>query len=157
MEQEKTDMNVRGGMMMKILSVGMIVTCGALYQTCSRRIPASMNPFSSLILVYSAALATAVILFLATGRFIPSDGLMAELHKTNAAPLLLGMVVSMYELGFLLAYRSGFQVSQLSPITTVLGLGAALLVGTLIFREQVTLKMLIGLAVAIAGILIMKL
>jgi len=142
---------------MKILSVGLIVLCGALYQTCSKKIPAGMNPFSSLILVYSASLTAAVILFFATGSVFPNEGLAAELHKTNAATFILGTVIAMYEFGFLMAYRSGFQVSQLLPITNVLSLAAAVTVGALVFHEGITLKTLLGLSLAIAGILVMKL
>lgn len=142
---------------MRILSVGMIVIAGALYQICSKSIPADANPFSSLIAVYATSLSVALILFFATSHIIANDGLANELHKLNYAPFVLGAVITIYEMGFILAYRAGFKASELSAITTVILLVAMLFVGMLIFKEHVTLKTVVGLMIAIVGVIVTKL
>ena len=130
------------------------VVSNVLYHLLQKSIPGNVNPMVSLAVTYLfAAVATIALLPL-----FPLQGAVgAELRKVNWTSAGLGAVIVGLELGFLLAYRAGWNISLASLVanTTV----ALLLIplGLVIFREQLTPLNTLGIVLAIAGLILVNL
>ena len=77
---------------------------------------------------------------------------MANLRHLNWANYLLGLAIIGLEGGFLYLYRTGWNVS-VGPICSYCGVAIGLLiVGALLFHEQITLRQLVGTLLCLGGI-----
>ncbi len=135
--------------MHKFIAFILIVTAGTLYQVVAGRVSADMNPFAGTTMTYVVALIASFLLFVLTKK----GDIVTEMKKVNIFSLILGFVICMYDLGFVLAYRYGFSLALLSPLTSVSSMIAVALAGTLIFKEQISMMNVIGLVVAGIGVL----
>ena len=135
--------------MHKFIAFILIVTAGTLYQVVAGRVSADMNPFAGTTMTYVVALIASFLLFVLTKK----GDIVTEMKKVNIFSLILGFVICMYDLGFVLAYRYGFSLALLSPLTSVSIMIALALVGTLIFKEQISMMNVIGLVIAGIGVL----
>jgi drug/metabolite transporter (DMT)-like permease len=61
----------------------------------------------------------------------------------------------MIELGFLLAYRQGWRLNRASLVSNVVVALLLVPVGAAVFREQVSLRMLVGVLLCVAGLLLL--
>lgn len=136
--------------MRQLFSLSLIVITGAFYQICSKQMPQGINPFAPLVVVYMTALMTAVFLYHING----GKAILLEIKGLRLTPIILGIVICFYELGFILAYRSGFKASQLSAITTVLLMFVMTFLGYFLFKENISVFHLIGLCIAGLGVFI---
>ncbi|MBR4471402.1 MAG: hypothetical protein IKS54_08865 [Erysipelotrichaceae bacterium] len=135
---------------MKWLSFLILVAADVVYKVLADKVNPEVNPFASSIATYSMALLTATVLFFLTSRGTP---LKAELSKLNIYSVILGFVISFYELGFILAYRNGFSVGLLSPLLSVAVMVIMAIIGVLFFKEKISMLNTIGLVIASIGVL----
>ncbi len=119
------------------------------YQYFVKQVPVSINPVVSVIGMYVAVLVIGVILL----PFIPPDGgILKHIRQLNWIQLALAVSVILIELGFLLMYRYGWNLSTGNLITGVfvniilVGLGITLL------GEKVNLINSIGIILSILGV-----
>ena len=128
------------------LSLALITTVG--YHLVMKVTPAAVNPFLSLAATY--ALGAAV--FLACFALAPDGPTLREgLKPLNWTALALALMVVGLDVGFLMLYRSGFDVS-LGQIVTQSGAALILVVaGIALFREKITAANLVGIALCVSG------
>lgn len=134
-------------------ALALTVLANVLYHLVQKVIPGNVNPMLSLTATYLVA-ATASILLL---PLFPLQGsLGAEIRKISWPSLGLGAVIVGLELGFLLAYRAGWNISLASLVanTTV----ALLLIpfGLLLFKEHLTPLNIVGMILALAGLVLVN-
>lgn len=129
------------------LSLALITTAG--YHLVMKVTPAAVNPFLSLAATY--ALATAV--FLAFFALAPDGPTLREgLKPLNWTAFALAIMVVGLDVGFLMLYRSGFDVS-LGQIVTQSGAALILLVaGIALFKEKINAANLAGIALCVVGL-----
>ena len=135
--------------MFKCIAFLLIVAAGTFYQIVAGRVSSDMNPFAGTTLAYIVALLASFLLFLLTKK----GDIAMEFKKVNAFSLILGLVIVFYDLGFVLAYRYGFSMALLSPLTSVSIMIVMALVGTVVFKEQISAMNVIGLIIAGIGVL----
>ena len=135
---------------MKYITLIIIIMSGVFYQIFSKSIPSTVNPFASLIVTYTVALIMAFILYFLTSKV----SIFEEIKNLNSSSILLGVVICFYELGFVLAYRNGFNIVNLSPIANVFVMVILVPVGFIFFKEHMTSTHILGLIIAATGILI---
>ena len=128
----------------------LVAIVGAVgYQYFVKRVPASLNPVVSMIGIYVAVLALGVILL---PLFPAEGGLLHHVRQLSWIQLALAVSVTMIELGFLLMYRYGWDLSTGNLVTGVVinlvlvGLGVSLL------GERVSRVNGIGIALCILGV-----
>ena len=129
------------------LSLALITTVG--YHLVMKVTPAAVNPFLSLAASYSLGAAV----FLACYALAP-DGLTLRegLKLLNWTALALTLMVVGLDVGFLMLYRSGFDVS-LGQIVTQSGAALILVVaGIALFREKITAANLAGIVLCVIGL-----
>jgi drug/metabolite transporter (DMT)-like permease len=136
-------------MTMYYISACVAITGAVGYQYFVKRVPVSLNPIVSVIGMYVAVLALGVVLL---PLFPPDGGLRHHLRQLSWIQLALAVSVMMIELGFLMMYRYGWNLSTGNLVTGVfinlvlVGLGVTLL------GEKVNLVNAIGIAFCILGV-----
>jgi drug/metabolite transporter (DMT)-like permease len=131
-----------------------VAIAGAVgYQYFVKRVPVTIHPIVSVIGMYVAVLALSVILL---PLFPVEGGLRHHLRQLNWIQLALAVSVIMIELGFLLMYRYGWNLSTGNIVTGVfvnivlVGLGISLL------GEKVSTINVVGIILSIVGVILIS-
>lgn len=134
--------------MRSALPLACAVLGNVLYHLAQKLTPAQANPFLSLAVSFGTAAAGCALLYAATsGRALASD--LGALSWTSAA---LGVSVIVIEVGFLLAYRSGWRIGLLSLVVTVSLTLLLLPIGRAFFGERLGWQGAAGVALSLAGL-----
>jgi len=129
------------------LALAIVATVG--YHLALKVTPEAVNPFLSLTVTY--ALCTAV--FFLCFALAPSATPVREAVKLlNWTALALAGAIACLDVGFLMLYRSGFDVS-LGQIVTQSGAALILLVaGVAFFKERLNAQNLAGIGLCVVGL-----
>lgn len=134
-------------------AMALIVVSVTSYQLTQKAMPADANPFLSLALAYVFSLAVCLALLL----FFPlRTGLGEALRQTNWATYALGLSVVGIEVGFLLAYRAGWQISSAPLVANALGALVLIPAGALLFSERVTPSQAAGILLCLVGLVLIN-
>ena len=129
--------------------VGLIVLSNIMYQICTKGMPNGVDPFASLTITYAiAAVVSAGLFFVASG----GGSLVAEYHKVNWAPFVLGIVIIGLESGFIYGYKAGWQVNTLPLVANTILAIFLIFVGFLLYKEAITVEKLAGIAICLVGL-----
>jgi uncharacterized membrane protein len=130
-------------------SIILVVISNTVYHLCQKSTPSSINPLAALTVTYAAALVLSII-----GLFIyPSEtGILDSFKKLNWASILLGASIVGLELGFLLAYRAGWNISLVGLYANVIVALVLIPIGILFFKEHISITKAIGIFLSITGI-----
>ena len=131
------------------LPIALVVAGNIAYHVGLKGMPAGIHPLSPLVVLFATSALTTLVFRLSTDR---GTGLRAEIVLAGWRPLLVGMAIVAIELGFLLAYRAGWEISTAVVTANILVAIALLAVGALAFREPVTLPRLAGIVTCLAGL-----
>lgn len=124
------------------ISMILAILSGAAYHICQKYMPSETNPLIALSVTY----ATAFIVSVMISFFYPSKtGLADSIRGVNWASFALGFSIVGLEVGFLLVYRSGWNLSLASLIGNVTTSLILIPVGMLVFKEVITMRTLLGL------------
>ena len=140
-------------MFLYYFSIGLTVISSALYHVVQKLTPGNVNPLLSLAVTYAAA---TLICLLLLPVFPLGTSLLDSLRELNWASLALAFTVVGIELGFILAYRAGWNISLGAIVSNS---GAALLlipIGLLFFRESVSVVNVAGVVVCLAGLILIN-
>ena len=133
--------------------VALVVLSNCFYNICTKSTPGGANAFLSLAVTYLTAAALAVILFLCGHR----DGsLAAEFGKLNWTSVALAVSVVALEFGYISLYRAGWKVNTGSLVANITLACALVLVGALLYHESVSPRQLLGMAVCMAGLILIS-
>ncbi len=122
------------------------------YHLCQKGIAAQANPLISLLVTYAVALS---ITLAGLPLFYPSLQLGAELRNLNWASYTLGIAAAGLELGFLLAYRAGWNLSIGALFSNVMVTLLLIPIGVFAYREALPARTVFGIALSLAGLLLM--
>ncbi len=133
-----------------VLSILVIVVSNVLYHVSQKSIPAGAHPVISLLTTYAVAL----VVTLALLPFFPvKEPLGQAFKKINWASAALGATVVGIEIGFLLAYRSGWRISVGSAVSNATVALLLIPVGLFFFGERLSMVNAFGVALCVAGLL----
>jgi len=119
------------------------------YQYFVKQIPASINPVVSVLGIYFAVLAMGLILL----PFVPPEGgLVRHIRQLNWTQLAVAGSVMLIELGFLLMYRSGWNLSTGNLVTGIFVNIILVSLGVWILGEKVNLFNAVGIILSIIGV-----
>ena len=136
-----------------IWPLAMVVLSNVAYQICAKSVPAEMNPLASLTVTYLIGAVASAILYFA----LRSGGnLVSEYSKLNWAPFVLGLVIVGLEVGWIYAYKAGWQVSVGFIVQSAVLSSILLFVGYFLYHEALTWNKLLGVAVCMAGLIILN-
>src|SRR5262249_15595310 len=105
---------------------------GVLYHLAQKSISKDASPLSALFVAYLTSIAAVLLcLFL----FPAESSFLASLKKTNWAMFAVGIGAAAIEIGFLLAYRTGWNISTAGLIVNAAIAVMLIPVGLVLFKE----------------------
>ena len=128
-----------------------VVASNTLYNICSKSTPEKLNPFASLSVTYVVAAVCAVSMYFITSG---SKNLFSELSGVNWTSFVLGIAVVGLEFGFLCVYRSGWNISTGHLVSSIILACVLLIVGLVVYKESISPRKLIGMAVCAVGLVL---
>ncbi len=140
-------------MLSYVWPIALVVLSNVIYQICAKSAPEGMDPLASLTITYLVGAVASAILYFAINR---GGDLFHEYSKTNAAPFVLGVVIVGLEVGFLYAYKAGWQVSTASIVQSSFLAVALIFVGALLYGEALTWNKLIGVGICLVGLAVIN-
>jgi drug/metabolite transporter (DMT)-like permease len=138
--------------MILILTASLAAVSTVLYNLFQKLTPSDANPALALSVTYAVALASTLMLFV----FYPAAGLGASFQKLNWASFALGLAICGVEIGTLLAYRAGWQISLLAIMVNVVGSLALVLIGVIFFKDKLSPINVLGILICIAGLVMVN-
>jgi multidrug transporter EmrE-like cation transporter len=134
-------------------SITLAICSSALYHFSAKSTPSNVNFTVSLLVTY--AIAFAVTLF--TFYFFPvSNGIAAELKHLNWASISLAIAIVGIEFGFLLVYRSGWNLGIAAVLTNVVASLILLPVAIFFFRDKISWVNIVGIFVCLVGLVMLN-
>ena len=128
------------------LLLAIVTTVG--YHLVMKLTPAAVNPLLSLAASYTLGAAV----FLACYALAPDAPPLREaLKPLNWTVFALAAMVVGLDVGFLMLYRSGFDVSLGQIVTQSAAALVLLIAGVALFREKINLANLAGVALCVVG------
>lgn len=134
---------------MQMLWLGIAIAATVAYHVVIKLTPVGANPYLSLGITY----AVTTTLFLLVYSVAPGPAtLRAAVSELNWTAIALGIVVVFLDLGFLMLYRGGFDVSLGQLITQSAGALLLLIIGVAFFAEKLSLVNLGGILLCVVGL-----
>lgn len=134
----------------RIVSLPLIVIGVLLYHLSQKSIPKHINPLIAFIIAYTIAFGICLAILLASGQLKTGLELIG---KQDWLPIiLLGLSLLPVELGFLYAYRTGWRISTTAITTGPFVTVSLALIGTLWYKEELTLINIVGIALSVIGV-----
>lgn len=128
-----------------LIIVGLVV-----YQLAQKSTDQQANPFVVVIMAYVIGIAACI-----GGYFLfpRQDTEMLPMMRTVIwSALGIGLGAAAIEIGFMLAYRAGWNLSLLPVSANVCGAVILILIGLIAFRESLSMEKVIGLLLCIGGL-----
>lgn len=135
--------------------IGLVIIANIVYQISAKEVPSAMDAFASLTICYGIATAmTLICFFIFSGAGI--SGLMAEYAKINWAVIVLGITAVGLEVGYVFAYKNGWEVSLIYVMQSAIMAAMLLVVGYFLYKEGLTWNKLAGIAVCLFGLILIN-
>ena len=132
-----------------IWPIGLVILSNVISQICAKSAPADIHPLASLTVTYAVGTVASAILYYALSK----DGnLLREYSKLNWSPFVLGIVIVGLEVGFIYAYKAGWQVSTASVVQSSFLAVALLFAGFLLYHEALTANKVTGMLICMVGL-----
>lgn len=135
--------------MSMIWPIALVVFSNIIYQICAKSIPKDMDTMASMTITYLVGAVCSAIMFFVMNR---NGNLLQEYSKMNWAPIALGISVVGLEVGFIYAYKNGWSVSTASIVQSAFLAVALLIVGKLLYREQIDAGKIVGIGFCLVGL-----
>ena len=133
-----------------IWPIGLVILSNVIYQICAKSTPADIHPLASLTVTYAVGTVASAILYYALSK----DGnLLREYSKLNWSPFVLGIVIVGLEVGFIYAYKAGWQVSTGFIVQSAFLASVLLLVGYFLYHESLTWNKVAGVIICLIGLI----
>lgn len=132
-----------------IWPIALVIVSNIAYQICAKETPETIDPLASMTITYIVGAITSSLLYYLLNR---GGNLIKEYSKLNWSPFVLGVVLVGLEVGFIYAYKVGWQISTASIVQSAFLSVALIFIGFLLYREAITLNKVIGIAICLVGL-----
>lgn len=129
--------------------LAIIVLSNVVYQICAKGIPSQMNTYASMTVTYAVATLFSAIMFFVTTK---GSNIITEFKLTNWATIVLGVVITGLEVGFIYAYKAGWKVSTLATVTNAFLAIGLLFLGFFMYHEVINWSKIIGVVICLIGL-----
>lgn len=135
-----------------LLPIIFVTIGGVIYHVAQKSVERTASPLAVVIYAY----ATGILLCLVAGMFDSAweTGWLSP-GQIDGAVLGVGFGAVLIEVGFLLTYRSGWNLSSTSVVSNIATALVLLPVGLIFFREPLSLRKLVGIAFCLTGIVLL--
>lgn len=130
-----------------------VIASNTFYNICMKSTPNDVNPFGALMVTYAVSLIITVVIFV---FMVKPENVVLELAKVNWVSVVLALALVGLEVGYVFVYRVGWQVSSASVVANI-GLACVLLiVGFLLYKEDVSIRQILGILVCMVGLVLIN-
>ena len=127
------------------------VTGMLFYHLAQKSIPKGINPFFATIMAYVTGIVVCAICAFA---FPGNRSLMTSFKQSNWAVYVMGAAAACIEVGFLLAYRSGWRLSIAAVATNVAVTVMLVPIGIIVFKDHLSVRNVLGLVFCVLGLVL---
>ena len=129
----------------------LVVAGMVFYHLGQKSIPKGINPFYAVIIAY----AVGIIVLIACALTLPGNkSLTSSLKESNWAVVAVGIGAAGIEVGFLLAYRSGWRISVAAVAANVAVTLMLVPIGIVIFKDHLSPRNVLGLIFCVLGLIL---
>lgn len=132
-----------------IWPIALVILSNTAYQICAKSVPKTIDPFASLTGTYIVGAFMSAVLYFSLNR---ETNLIEEYAKLNWAPVVLGIVVVGLEVGWIYAYKAGWQVSTGFIVQSAILAAILIAVGYFLYRESITWNKILGIVICLIGL-----
>jgi len=132
-----------------IWPLGLVVISNVFYQICAKSVPERVNPLASLTVTYLVGAIVSLILYYILNK---NANILEEYRNINWAPFVLGIVVVGLEVGYIYAYKAGWQVSTAQLVQAAVLAVILIFVGYMLYKESITWNKILGIIVCLVGL-----
>lgn len=136
-----------------IWPLALVIVSNLVYQICAKSIPSGLNPFASLTISYLLAAFISFLLYFLLNK---DSNIFAEYRKLNWSSFLLGLSLLGMELGWIYAFKAGWEISTAQIIQSAILGSLLLLVGIIFFKEKVSWNKFLGIAICLVGLVVIN-
>ncbi|MFM8392384.1 MAG: EamA family transporter [Acidobacteriota bacterium] len=131
----------------------LVIAGGVIYHISQKSIARTASPLAVVIFAYSLG----IILCLVAGWLDPTvrPGWISP-RQIDWAVVGIGVGAVLIEVGFMLTYRFGWDLSTASVISNIATALVLLPVGLIFFHERMTVRTVVGIVCCLAGIVLLS-
>ena len=130
-----------------------VILSNTFYNICMKSMPGDVNPFGALMVTYLVAAIISGVIFV---YMVGSSNMVEGISKINWTSVVLALAIVGLEVGYVFVYRAGWAVSTASVVSNI-GLACVLLiVGYLLYRENISLNQIVGIIVCMFGLVLIN-
>ncbi len=134
---------------MQMIWLGIAIAATVAYHVVIKLTPSAANPYLSLAVTY----AVTTVIFLSVYAVSPGPApLRAAVGELNWTAGALGVAGVFLDLGFMMPYRGGFDVSLGQIITQSAGALLLLVIGVAFFAEKLSALNVAGILLCVVGL-----
>ena len=134
-------------------SISLAILSSAFYHFVAKSTPSNVNFTVSLLVTYVVAFIVTIFGFF----FFPAkNGVMAEIKHLNWASIGLAIAVVGIEFGFLLVYRSGWNLGIAAVLVNVVASLILVPVAIFVFKDKISWINVMGILVCLAGLVMLN-
>lgn len=131
-----------------------VILSNTFYNITMKSTPSDVNPFATLMLTYIVAAIITAIIFV---FLVKPSNVVFELSKVNWTSIVLAFAIVGLEVGYVFVYRAGWKISSASVVANI-GLACVLLiVGWLLYKEDLSIQQISGIVVCMVGLILLNL
>ena len=134
-------------------SITLAIFSSALYHFVAKSTPSDVNFSVSLLVTYTVAIGVTLIITL---LFPAKNGFTSELKNLNWASFLLAIAIVGIEFGFLLVYRSGWNLGLAAVLVNVAASLILVPVAIFVFKDRISWVNVVGIFVCLAGLVMLN-
>lgn len=140
-------------MLDRIWPVIIIVASNCFYNICTKSTPEGINAFCALVVTYLTAAVITAALFIWEVK--PANALF-ELSKINWSSFILAFAIVGLEIGYILLYRAGWKISSGALVANICLAFILIVIGALLYKEQITLRQVLGIGFCVVGLVLVS-
>src|SRR5437763_1104522 len=131
------------------LAFALTVIGMVLYHLSQKAVPKETNPFFVIAIAYVVGIVLCIgLAFTYAGK----KSFVETFKASNWAVFTLGVAAALIELGFLVAYRSGWRISIAAVATNAAAAIVLIPIGLLVFKDHLSLRNVVGLIFCLVGL-----
>lgn len=140
-------------MFIYVFSIALIIASNVVYNICQKSTPDKANPFLALTATYLVAALLTTIAFL---LYKTDKSFVQSIKYLNWTSIALGISIVGLELGYLMAYRAGWQISVGSLVANIALALVLMPIGILYYKEAFGFNKIIGAVFCILGLILIN-
>ncbi|MEG1191206.1 MAG: EamA family transporter, partial [Oscillospiraceae bacterium] len=137
--------------LIKWIPVILMIVANTAYSVTAKVTPADVDTFASVSLTYLVCIVYSLIMFFITS---PNKNYIKEVKKANWTAPVLGACLVCLEVSTILMFRVGWELSVGLLLAYVLLAVVLVVLGRVVYKEKLTAKRVIGIAISLLGVVL---